>query len=211
MTTSSLTSGCIDGDIFARRSNPLPNAGWAIVPRNSTAAFSVRNFGVRAVHGVVPVTDATVVLSGHVTLPPATATAVQSADLGVSAVRMTLDLAGIDTANTRRDKDLRSRHLLDTEHHPQLIFDCADVRAVPGGWRLDGTLTAHGRTIPVTVDAVLVSGPVREHITVLATTAFDRRQLGIRVPRLMIGRDVAVQVSAQFRRIPPGPDGSPGT
>ncbi len=172
--------------------------GWAIVPDHCTAAFAVRNFGVHMVHGVVPVLDGTVAIS------------VDGDGVGLSAVRMTLDLAAIDTANRRRDKDLRSPHLLDTEHHPELVFDCTDVRAVSGGWRLNGTLAAHGHTTPVMVDAVLVSGPIRDHITVRGTTSFDRRSLGIRVPSFMIGQKVAVEVSAQFRRqFLPAP-GGPG-
>ncbi len=162
--------------------------GWAIVPENCTAAFAVRNFGLRTVHGVIPVLDGAVEISAD------------DDGVGLSAVRMTLNLAAIDTANSRRDKDLRSPRLLDTERHPQLVFDCTDVSVVPGGWQLNGTLAAHGHTTPVTVDAQLVSGPVRDHISVRGTTTFDRRSLGVRAPSFMIGRIVSVEVSAQFRR-----------
>lgn len=184
-------------DVDAGRWPDHPDGGaagyWAIVPGNSTAGFAVRNFGLRMVHGVVPIVDATVVVSGaadRATVPTVA---------GVSEVHLTLSLAGIDTANVRRDHDLRARRLLDTEHHPDLLFACGDVRADTTGWRLDGTLTAHGCSTAVTVDAVLVSGPVRDHVTVRATTTFDRRALGIRAPRFMIGRDVVVTVTTQFR------------
>jgi len=36
-------------------------------------------------------------------------------------------------------------------------------------------------------------------LTIKATARFDRRDLGIRAPRLMIGRKVQVQINAQFR------------
>ena len=198
MDRASLRSACIDGDGFATWPEANSSTGWAVEPRSSTAAFAVRNFGVRTVHGIVPILDATVVTGNA---PADGRPALPTGLPVVTAVRMTVNLAGIDTANNRRDNDLRGRHLLDTEHHPHLIFDCTDVREGPDGWQLAGTLTAHGRSAPVTVHAALTAGPVRDLLTVRATTTFDRRALGIRAPRLMIGFEVAVEVSAQFRLI----------
>lgn len=159
---------------------------WSIVRRNSTAGFAVRNFGVHTVRGIVPIKDATVVCGDE---PGG----------GVREVHATLDLAGIDTANPRRDKDLRARRLLDTDHHPDLAFDCSGVRTTSEGWQLAGILTAHGNSTPVTVDAVRTAGPVNGLLTVRATTTFDRRELGITAPRALIGQQVVVQVDAQFR------------
>ena len=203
MDRTALSHGCIDGDTLARWPDSQPVSGWAIVPHNSTAEFAVRNFGVRTVHGVIPITDATVVVNGD---PFSTDTDEQRSGgvPEVTAVRMTLNLAAIDTANSRRDKDLRARRLLDTEQHPVLAFDCTDVRTGPDGWQLNGTLSARGLSAPVTVHAVLSSGPVRDLITVRATTKFDRRALGVSAPRLMIGHEVVVDVCAQFRRVPVG-------
>jgi len=162
----------------------VPVGAWAIVPRNSTAAFAVRNFGVKTVRGIIPIKDATVVISDP---------------QRISAVHATLDLAGIDTANSKRDKDLRARHLLDTEQFPDLVFDTATVTATQDGWQLTGTLAARGTSTPISVDAVLVDGPTAGLLTVRATATLDRRALGIRAPRLIIGRDVRIEVTAQFR------------
>jgi polyisoprenoid-binding protein YceI len=162
----------------------VPVGRWTIDPGNSTAEFAVRNFGVNTVRGIVPIRDATIdVAEGQ----------------QLSAVRAGLHLVGIDTANTKRDKDLRGRRLLDTEQFPDLTFDATDVRATGDGWLLTGTLAAHGTTIPVILNATLTAGPANGQFTVRATTRFDRRDLGIRAPRLMIGRDVLVQIDAQFR------------
>ena len=168
-------------------SDTVATGHWAIVPRSSTAGFAVRNFGLHTVRGIVPIRSATVVCEGD------------EPDGRVTAVHAALDLAAIDTANARRDKDLRGSRLLDTDRHPQLTFDCTDVRATADGWQLAGTLSAHGRSIAVSVDAVRTAGPVNGLLTVRATTSFDRRELGITAPRVLVGRQVVVEIEAQFR------------
>ncbi|MGS0683930.1 YceI family protein [Nakamurella sp. GG22] len=170
-----------------RQSGSLATGQWAIVPRSSTAGFAVRNFGLNTVRGIVPIRSATVVCDGDGT------------GGRVTAVHAELDLAGINTANTRRDKDLRGSRLLDTDRYPRLTFDCTEVRTTADGWRLAGTLSAHGTSTAVTVDAVRHAGPVNGLLTVRATTSFDRQELGITAPRVLIGHRVAVEVEAQFR------------
>jgi len=161
----------------------VPAGEWNILPQGSTASFSVRNLGVNTVRGTVPIRAATVVVA---------------ADRLNTQVRATLDLAGIDTGNARRDKDLRSRRLLDTEQFPAVTFVCADVVTTEDGWRLAGTLEAHGATIPVTVEAQPTNASIGS-LAVRATATFDRRALGVRAPRFMIGREIVVEINAEFR------------
>ena len=80
------------------------------MPQGSSASFSVSNFGVNTVRGIVPIRAATVVVA---------------ADRLINRVHATLDLAGIDTGNARRDKDLRSHRLLDTDQFPDVTFRSA--------------------------------------------------------------------------------------
>jgi hypothetical protein len=53
--------------------------------------------------------------------------------------------------------------------------------------------------VAVTTDAELTSGPSDGVVTVHATARFDRRAVGVRAPRVMIGREIAVEISAEFR------------
>jgi len=162
----------------------VPVGRWLIDPDSSTASFSVRNFGVHMVRGIVPIREATaVVAEGH----------------RVTAVHAVLNLAAIDTANTKRDKDLRARGLLDTERFPDLVFDATNIQATTDGWLLKGALTAHGASIPVTMHCVLATGPTNGGMTIQATTRLDRRDLGIRAPRMLIGHHVLVEIDARFR------------
>ena len=162
----------------------VPVGRWTIDPGNSAAEFAVRNFGVNTVRGTVPIREATVVVAENDR---------------ISTVHAGLHLAGIDTANAKRNRDLRGHRLLDTEQFPDLTFTATEVRANEDGWLLTGSMTAHGATIPLTLDVTLTTGPTNGQFTVHATTTFDRRDLGIKAPRLVIGHDVRIQIDAQFR------------
>ena len=168
----------------ASDANAVPLGRWTINPADSTAAFSVRNFGVNTVRGTVPIRDASVVVA---------------AGGRITAVHAVLDLFGIDTSNPKRDRDLRGHRLLDTEQFPQLEFDATDNSAAVDGWRLGGTLTCRGVSIPVELDATPTARSTNGQMTVRAVTRFDRRDLGIRAPRIMIGRQVLVEITATFR------------
>ena len=155
---------------------------WQHGAAGTSATFTVRNLGLRQVTGAVPVTDAWVEVD----------------DSGVPrTVAATLDLRGIATGNTRRDADLQKPHLLDTAHHPTLAF-AGTPQPVPGGWAVTGTLA--GRRPAEVVLAATVESADADEITVRATTVVDRRDLGVRAPRFLIGRRLGITVAATFRR-----------
>jgi len=163
----------------------LRTGRWQLVNSVSSASFSTRNFGLVRVTGHVPIVASWVDVddAGH-----------------PSGVHAQLDLAGIDTGNARRDRDLRGPRLLATAQFPTMTLAACAIRRVDDGWALAGRLAARGRT----VDLAVVAGPARETapgvLTVHATTAFDRRDLGVAAPRLLIGRRVVVTIDVSFRR-----------
>src|SRR5207302_229147 len=143
-------------------------------PATSTASFQVSNLG-RIATGTVPVIDGTV-------------------EIGAAgqplAVHGTLHLAAIDTGIAKRDRDLRKRRLLDLDAHPTMTFTSISIEPVDTGWRVTGTLTARGVTTRLTGVASIVDG------SMTATARLDRRTLGIRVPRFVVGRFVNITVTA---------------
>ena len=146
---------------------------WTVDPAHSTATFRVSNLG-RTVTGTVPVTEGTVDVDS-------------SADGGGGLPRMifgSLDLAAIDTGHARRDKDLRNT-----------------ITASLEGWRVTGQLSARGTRVPVAGD-VAVSRHDRS-ATVTARTRLDRRDLGVRAPRIMIGHTIDITVTATLRLVTP--------
>jgi polyisoprenoid-binding protein YceI len=155
-----------------------PRTGrWELVPARTTAGFDVRNFGVAIVHGQIPVTAAW-------------------ADVDTAgrpkAVHAELDLTRIDTGNPRRDHHLRKPHLLDTAHHPTLTFD-----GIAADTTVDGVLAGRAAA-RVILDVTSITPSDTGMVTVHAATAFDRAALGVRAPRFLIGRRIAVVIHATF-------------
>jgi len=168
---------------------------WKVDVEHSTATFTVGNLG-RTVTGTVPILDGTVEV-GPDGLP--------------SAIYGSLDLSAIATGIARRDKDLRKPKLLGLDRYPVSTFEADRMTASPGGgWSVSGYLTARGTRTRLSGD-VEVSGQGQE-ATLIARTQLDRRALGLRAPKLMIGYEVDITVTATIRR-PADPDRArgPGT
>lgn len=156
---------------------------WTVVPAESTAAFRVRDKLVGAASGTIPVRGGMVRLG---------------AGGAVESAMVELDVAGIDTGNRYRDRDLRKPHFLSAVEHPVIVVR-AD-RAVAGsvGWQVAATLTARG-AVPVDL-AVAVTAVDRRTATVRVTGRLDRTGLGIRTPTFIVGRMIDIDVRLAFRR-----------
>lgn len=160
----------------------LATGRWELVTTLSTAELSVRHLGTKQVRGTVPIADAAVRVDAD------------GRPVGVTAV---LALDGIDTGHARRDADLRKPRLLDTARYPQLRFVASDVHPTADGWTVTGTLSGRGHDVEVTLDAQ-VSAAADACVSVVATTIVDRTDLGVRAPRFLIGRSVAITIRAVF-------------
>lgn len=159
----------------------LAVGSWTVDPAHSTATFRVRSLG-RTVTGTVPITEGTVDVdeSGQ---PP--------------AISGSLDLGAIDTGNPRRDKDLRKPRFLDLARYPAMTFAADSTIASPAGWRVTGNLAVRGTSVRLTGDAAV--SPQGRSATVTAHIQLDRRALGIRAPRIMIGHTIDITVTAALR------------
>jgi polyisoprenoid-binding protein YceI len=158
---------------------------WTADPACSTATFTVSSLG-RTVTGTVPITEGIVEVDGAGR--PA-------------AIAGSLDLAAIDTGNTRRDKDLRKPKLLDLNRYPTMTFAADTITASPGRWRVTGQLAARNTSVRLAGDAD-VSGE-GQSATVTARTQLDRRALGIRAPKIIIGHTIEITVTATLRLTTP--------
>jgi len=117
----------------------LPAPGrWQIDPGHAEVAFIGRHFMLTKVRGrFAGVTGA-----------------IQVAEVpDESTVKVTIDMASVDSGSQARDEHLRSADLFDVERHPTATFSgrAAGWQGIRG--RLEGDLTIHGVTRPVTLDA----------------------------------------------------------
>lgn len=157
---------------------------WTVDPTTTSAQFRARDVLRKTVVGTLQV------LSGVVEVSPD----------GVPArVRAELDLASGTTGNARRDADLRSPRFFHVQREPVLRFTAGP--ATPDGpdrWVLPGQLSLKGVTCALEIIAELVE-IVEGRARVRATATLDRRDVGITVPRILVGRSVAVVVDATLR------------
>ena len=100
-----------------------------------------------------------------------------------SALEVTVKTASIDSNWAERDKHLRSDEFLEVEKFPTAVFKTTKYDGDASGGKMEGTLTLHGVTKPVTLDAKMIGygddpwGGYRAGFT--ATTSLNRSDFGI--------------------------------
>lgn len=168
---------------------PAVAAGvWTVSDSRTRVTFAVRNFGK-------PVQGAVTCGWGEV-------------EVGETSdpVRVVaeLDLGSIDTGIARRDADLRKPGLLDIDRHPTMTWTCDSFAPEDDGrWTADGVVHLRGTSAPLRVSATAESRP-DGWLRIRGTATLDRRAVGIRAPRFLIGRVVEIDVDAWLSRRCPG-------
>lgn len=135
-----------------------------------------------------------------------------------SSVRVTIDVASVDTDNERRDNHLRSGDFFDAEKHPQMTFESTSVRQVSENKLIaTGDLTIKGITqeveLPINILGIkeIPEGPMREMlggVTQVASfeagTTIDRREFEVGVANwaqtMIVGGEVEVSINLEANR-----------
>ena len=158
MTTTTIT-GQIPG---------LVPGAWTIDPAHSDVSFTVRHMMVSKVRGSFQSFDGEIVVAD---------------DLTRSSVNATIDVNSFDTGNADRDAHIRSADFLDIERYPTMTFRSTQIRPSGDHYLLDGELTLHGVTRPLTLE-MEVGGVTTDpygnlRLGLSATTEINRRDFGI--------------------------------
>jgi len=168
-------------------------ATWTIDQNHSQVGFSVRHFFSK-----VPGTFSK--FSGSVVYDP------QKPEN--SSVKADIDPSSIDTKNEKRDNHLRSEDFFDVAKLPTLTFVSTKVTSAgKDKLKVDGNLTMHGVTKPVTLDVTFLgAGPSREgeqRSGFEAKTTINRKDFGILWNKTldqggtMLGDDVDIQLNVE--------------
>ena len=154
---------------------------WKVDAVHSDVSFSVRHMMVSKVRGRFTEFDATIVTAD---------------DQQASSVIATVDLTSIDTGNEQRDNHLRSADFFEVEKYPTMTYRSSGLRPNGENWIVDGELTLHGVTRPVTLALELNGftgdpyGGKRAGFS--ATAEINRRDFGVDISMPMDGGGVVV-------------------
>ena len=138
-------------------------------------------FGLGTVHATFTIRDGELYVGDPVTTSSAT---------------VTVDAGSFASGSARWDRDVRSKGLLDVATYPDVTFASDQVRESGPGWLVSGTVTAHGRAVPVEVqvDAMTEEGDgIRVHGR---ASHLDRTAFVVTGSRGMVGRYLDLDVEA---------------
>jgi polyisoprenoid-binding protein YceI len=142
---------------------------WTIDSMHSFVTFTVEHFTVALARGLASGP------TGTIRIAP---------DLLYSSVQASIDAATITTGNAMRDERVLGPDVLDAATYPTIDFSSrALTQASPDRYALEGDLTIHGVTKPVTLDLVLRGvitdtwGKTRLGLT--ATAEIERSDFGV--------------------------------
>ncbi|HEY6926896.1 MAG TPA: YceI family protein [Steroidobacteraceae bacterium] len=123
-----------------------------------------------------------------------------------SQVTVVVKTDSLDTAFEPRDKDVKSEKFLDVAKYPEMRFVSTKVtREADQALRIDGELTLHGITKPLTLHAKLnkeAPNPFDKRPTLgfSATGSLKRSDFGIATYIPVIGDVVNLTIDAEFNR-----------
>jgi len=157
---------------------------WRIDPLHSSAQFSVRHMMISTVRGQFGG------VKGTMTYDPKNPLA--------SSVEATIDCATVNTAEDKRDTDLKAAEFFDITHYPVMKFRSRKVELTgPGKLKVTGDLTIKAITRQVILEVDGPTPPIRdtqgrEKIGVSGLTRISRKAFGILYNPIMESGGVAV-------------------
>lgn len=123
-----------------------------------------------------------------------------------SALEVNVNMNGIDTAVPKLDEHLKSADFFDVSKFPSATFKSTAIEVTgPNTGRITGSLTLHGVTKPVVLNAVFNGGginPVSKQYVVgfNASGVIKRSEFGVSTYAPMVGDDVTLTLSGEFAR-----------
>jgi polyisoprenoid-binding protein YceI len=170
----------------------VPGGTYKVEPSHTRVQFTVSHLGFTDWWG-----DFTGV-SGSLALDPAR--------LAASRVDIAIPVASVSTTNATLDGELRSADWFDAARFPTIRFVSSRiVRTGPARATIYGTLTMHGVTRPVALDARFVGAGLNAlskayTVGFNATTTIRRSDYGVKFDVPLVGDETAIRISAAFEK-----------
>ena len=188
--TSALSAGLFAGVVIAGTAGTARASDWELDPAHTTATFTVRHLMVSNVEGRFEKVSGTVALD--------------EANPAHSAVDIAIDASSINTGNGQRDGHLKSPDFFDVAKYPKLEFKSKKIeKAGAGKFKVQGDLTMHGVTRPVTLDVegptAAIKDPMGRTVRgVVARGKLNRKDWGLTWNKALEGGGVLVSDEVQL-------------
>ena len=118
-----------------------------------------------------------------------------------SSAEVLVRAESVDTNSESRDKHVKGPDFLDAKQFPEISFVSKRVERTGGSWKMEGELTLHGTTKPITVDFEKVGeGKNRGGDRVVgfhAVFTIDRTDFGITYGPGALGAEIEMTVSLE--------------
>lgn len=168
----------------------LPAGEWKLDPAHAALIFRINHLGYSDLIGRFESFD--VSLAGDASDP---------ASARADAV---IDMTSLDIANDSFAQELMGPKFFDTARYPQAVFRTLSVTpSENGGAEVNGELTLHGQTRPVTLD-VQFNGTAFDAIRgaqvagFSASTVIDRTDFGVSAFSGLVTDEVRIEIQAEF-------------
>jgi polyisoprenoid-binding protein YceI len=165
----------------------VPTVGtYRLDPDQSTIHYTGKHrFGTGTVHATFKIKSGDILVADPLTH---------------SSANLTVDANSFTSNSAKRDKDVRSKMLLDVATYPDINFSSTTLRQDSDRWIVAGEVTTHDHTLPVevTMDRVTQEGDTislhgrADHL--------DRYALGVTKGKGMVGRYLHLELDAVAHR-----------
>jgi polyisoprenoid-binding protein YceI len=161
---------------------------------HSRLGFTVTHLGINDVTGNFKKFDVTVKST--------------KADFSNAEIELIGDIASIDTDIEMRDKHLQGADFFDAAKYPTFNYKSSSIKSVgKNKYKVNGNLTLHGVTKPVTLDLVY-RGTVQNPMSKAPTTGFQvtgkikRSDFGVGAgfPAPMLSDEVTIKADGEFTK-----------
>jgi polyisoprenoid-binding protein YceI len=166
---------------------------WVPDKAHSEVDFTVLHMGISNVHGRFGNLGGTIV--------------VNDSDITKSTINITIDVSSVDTGVSMRDNDLKSDHFFDVAQFPTATFVSTAVAKGGDGLTVNGNLTLHGVTKPVTLAVEGPTGPAqgmdkKPHEGFTATVTLSRTAFGVgaNMPTGMVADQIKLTIDLDLAK-----------
>lgn len=128
-----------------------------------------------------------------------------SPDSAAGDLRLTVDVASLETHNSRRDEVLKSEAFFDAQKYPQAVYEAQKFRRMdPGHYVAEGQLDLRGVTRPLPVTFSITTDGSGKNAAVQGKAVVNRFDFGVGKGRWTntrwVGKDVQIGFALHFHQ-----------